>query len=393
MNTVVTFLQEMIRIPSLSNSAEEQQAGERMVQEMQALGFDAAWRDAKGNAIGYLRGQTRGPAWLLLTHLDIVSVGDLSLWKHPPFAAVVDGGKVHGRGSVDIKGPLAAQVYAVAELIKSGERPPNDIVVLAPVEEETAGQGAEYFAQHMPLKTPSGDEIHFGACIVGEPSSNRVMLGHRGVARVLLNFQGSAHHASRAINEQNPYFDLGTFLERLSEVKLLHHHILGVSTIAPTMIHADTRSQNVTPNTVQLFLDWRYSVETQADMQATLDQLTEGLNVQFKTWPAWSHGELLPLFAGPSGQNSPGFFIERDDPLVTLLDKTLREVRPDAPEPSIWRFATDGRFFSNEGIPTVGFGPGNELLAHTTDEAIDISELETHIEVLVRLLRNPISAR
>ena len=390
MNNVITFLQDMIRIPSLSNSPEEQQAGQRMVAEMQALGFDAAWQDQKGNAIGLYRGTNRGAAWLLLTHVDIVSVGDLSLWKHPPFEAVVENGLVHGRGSVDIKGPLAAQVYSVAELIRSGERPPNDIVVLAPVEEETAGQGAEYFVNHLPLKTPLGDEIEIGACIVGEPSRNRVMLGHRGVARVLITFQGSAHHASRAIAEQNPYFALGTFLERLSEAKLRNHHILGASTIAPTMIHADSGSQNVTPNTVQLMLDWRFSVESEAEMKATIDHLAQGLNVSFKTFPAWTHGELIPRFAGPGGQNSPGFFIEREHILVKLLDKMLHEIEPNAPEPGVWAFATDGRFFFDKGIPAVGFGPGNELLAHTTDEAIEVAALETHIAVLTRLLRNPL---
>lgn len=391
----VHFLQEMIRIPSITNSPQELQAAQRAVAEMQSLGFDDAWCDAKGNAIGLYRGTSpsgtqRGPAWLLLTHVDIVSVGDLSLWKHPPFEAVVENGLVHGRGSVDIKGPLAAQIYSVARLIQSGERPPNDIVVLAAVEEETAGQGAEYFVNHLPLQTPAGETIQLGACVVGEPSSNRVMLGHRGVARFLLTFQGSAHHASRAIAENNPYFALGTFLERLSEARLRNHHILGYSTIAPTMIHADSGSQNVTPNRVQLILDWRFSTESEAEMRAILDELCAGLNVQFKTWAPWTHGELIPLFAGPSGQNSPGFFIEREHPLVTLLDATLRSVNPSAPAPDVWRFATDGRFFSDRGIPTVGFGPGNELLAHTTDEAIGVDEIATHIEVLTRLLRNPL---
>ena len=397
-NQTVRFLQDMIRIPSLSNSPEELQAAERMVQEMHALGFDEAWQDEKGNAIGLYRGansgansgKDRSAAWLLLTHVDIVSVGDLALWKHEPFAGIVEDGWVHGRGSVDIKGPLVAQVYSVAALINAGVRPPNDIVVLAAVEEETAGQGAEYFVNHLPLKTPSGEEIQIGACIVGEPSRNRVMLGHRGVTRILLNFQGNAHHASRAIAEQNPYFALGTFLERLSEAQLRDHHILGLSTIAPTMIHADTRSQNVTPNSVQLLLDWRYSTETQAEMQAIVEHLVQGLNVSFQTWPAWTHGEQVPLFAGPGGQNSPGFFIERDHPLVKLLDAALHNVSPDAPEPGVWHFATDGRFFMDRGIPTVGFGPGNELLAHTTEEAIPVSDLVTHITVLTQVLQNPI---
>ncbi len=387
MSSLTTFLQDLIRIPSLSASADETRAGQRMVAELQTLGFDAAWIDAKGNTFGLYRGTELGPAWLLLTHLDIVSVGDLALWKHPPFDAVLENGIVHGRGAVDIKGPLAAQVYAVAELIGQGERPPRTVVVMAAAEEETAGQGAEYFVRNLPLRTPAGDEIEFAACIVGEPSGNRVMLGHRGVARFILKFTGKAHHASRAIADVNPYFALGTFLERLSETRLRNHPIVGPSSIAPTMILADTRSQNVTPNAVELLLDWRFSSETQADMQALFEELTTGLNVEFTTQPAWAHGTHDARFAGPNGQNTPGFSIERDHPLVKLLDSTLRTVNPTAAEPGVWLFATDGRFLADLGVPTVGFGPGDELLAHTTNEKIGIDELELNIAVLTKILR------
>jgi acetylornithine deacetylase/succinyl-diaminopimelate desuccinylase-like protein len=63
-------------------------------------------------------------------------------------------------------------------------------------------------------------------------------------------------------------------------------------------------------------------------------------------------------------------------------------VNPSAPEPGVWRFATDGRFTAARGIPTIGFGPGDENLAHTTLEHIDVSAMEFHIAVLSRFLLN-----
>lgn len=76
------------------------------------------------------------------------------------------------------------------------------MVVLAATDEESSGDGAKHFTQHLPLRAPSGGSISFGACIVSEPSSNRVMLGHCGVMRAFVRFHGRAHHASLAHTTQ-----------------------------------------------------------------------------------------------------------------------------------------------------------------------------------------------
>ena len=230
----VPFLQDLIRTPSMPG--EEANIAARVLEEKRKLRFDAAWTDAKGNAFGLYRGADRGPAWMLMTHLDHIDVGDLSLWAHPPFAAVLENaglesGIVHGRGAVDIKGQLATHVYTVANMIARDLRPKRDIVVTAPVFEEIGGEGAEFMCKHLPLQTPDGSSISFGACIVAEPSSNRVMLGHRGVSRATVSFHGEAHHASFGLYDKNPHFALGKFLERLSKFTMPTHPVLGSSSI------------------------------------------------------------------------------------------------------------------------------------------------------------------
>lgn len=370
------FLQDLIRTPSMPG--EEAQIAAHVLEEMRKLGFDAAWTDAKGNAFGLYRGLERGPAWMLMTHLDHIDVGDLSLWEHPPFAGILENGIVHGRGAVDIKGQLATHVYTVANMIARGVKPKRDIVVVAPVFEEIGGEGAEYMCKHLPLQTPDGSNISFGACIVAEPSSNRVMLGHRGVSRATVSFHGEAHHASFGLYDKNPHFAVGKFLERLSKFVMPTHPVLGSSSISPTVIHADTASNNLTPNRIDLVLDWRTTSETGDDVREILRSLTEGLPATFESYDDWD--------SGSGGLKQPGFYTEATNPLVQQLQAAVLEKNPNAPEPGIWQFATDGRHTQAAGIPTVGFGPGDGTLAHTTRERIEVAEMTWHMEVLEKFL-------
>ena len=338
----------------------------RALREWQNLGFDQTLTDAAGNALGLVRGREDGPAWLLLTHLDHVHEGDVGLWPHPPFKAVLEGGKVYGRGAVDIKGPLAAQTYALAKLLARGERPRANVWLAAVTEEEIGGTGAAYLIRH-----PPGE---IGAVIVGEPSGNRLMLGHRGVAHVHVTLSGTAHHASLSLQD-NPLHALGELLRRVREVELPVHPVVGRSSLTPTQIETDSGSENLTPNTATVTLDWRSS-EGEAEMRATLETLLEGLPAAHDLAPMWTP------------QNTPGF---ATPPNAALVQKVLPYTRPPMIEnghdaPGIWSFATDGRYTHQAGWPTVGWGPGNEKLAHTVREAIGVDELEAYVKALSELL-------
>ena len=373
--SVVAFLQEILRLES--RSGDEARLAARVVLEMQRLGFDAAWIYESGNALGLVSGGERGAGVMLLTHLDHIDVGDLSLWQHPPFAGVLEAGVLHGRGAVDIKGPLAAQMYALAAILEAGERPRRDVLIAMPVLEETGGAGMMALMATLPIPTPLGDFVP-GACIVGEPSNNRVMLGHRGVCRSTISFHGRAHHASLGLKADNPHFALAKFLTRLETFQPVTHEILGSSSLTPTVIRADTSSNNLTPNRIDLTLDWRTTTETADDVRRTLETLLDGLPASFSSFEDW-HGDA-------TGIKHPGFVTKPDHPLVTRLQQVVTRAIPDTLEPSIWRFATDGRFSHARGIATVGFGPGDERLAHTTRERIAVSELELHIAALSAFL-------
>jgi succinyl-diaminopimelate desuccinylase len=371
---VIPFLQEILRLESRTYA--EAALAARVVQEMQVQNFDAAWIDQTGNALGLVRGRERGAATMLLTHLDHIDVGDTALWQHPPFAGVLEDGVIYGRGAVDIKGPLAAQLFTLAGLLKTGLRPRRDVILAVPVEEEVGGRGMAELVSKLPLETPLG-LLEIGFCVVGEPSGNKIMLGHRGVCRCTVRFHGRAHHASLGLHTENPHFAYGVFLNRLRLLELPQHPILGVSTISPTTIHADTSSNNLTPNTITLTLDWRTTTEVGADVRRILESLLTGLPASFVSYDDWT--------SGTDGVKNPGFITEPNHPLVTALQRVRDDLLGQS-KSGIWQFATDGRWAHKMGIACVGFGPGEENLAHTTLEQITVQQLEDHVQVLQKFL-------
>ncbi len=369
MKELIAFARELIRIPSPSGA--EGALARRVVAEFERLGYDEAWIDEAGNALGRIRGEEPGPGWLFLTHLDHVDPGDETAWPHPPFSGHLDeAGRIWGRGAVDIKGPLAATVYLKAFLPK---RPRRDVFVASVVEEELGGRGAEHLVKTM------GER--FGATIVAEPSNLETMHGHRGVARVRVRFFGQAHHAALAAPEENPHWALARFYERLRVARKPTHPLLGVSQITPTVLFADTRSQNRTPGRIELILDWRTVGESPEAMRALLAELLRGLPAKAVVPELWEHGEL---------ENTPGFVTPPEHPLIKALLTARKRVLGKPGRTSLWFFATDGRYTAAAGIPTAGLGPGDPKLAHTEGEWVRAGDLEKGARVYAALAEGPV---
>jgi acetylornithine deacetylase/succinyl-diaminopimelate desuccinylase-like protein len=331
----VAFAQELIRIPSLPGA--EGDVAARVMKEMKDLGYDEVEVDSLGNVIGLVRGGGEGPPVLMNCHMDIVAAGDPAEWEFPPFGGVVEGGFLHGRGAMDIKGPLAIQTH-VAPLMR--ERLDGDLIVAHTVFEERGGWGMNHFLDVTPVRP--------GAVIIGESTHGDVTIGHRGRAEVEVVIRGLAGHASAPERARNALDPLPAVLEAV--VKLSAEQasdpILGRASVVPTMVDVRPESRNVIPDEVVITLDWRESYT--------------GLS------------ELRDLF-------TPGFLMDREHPLITAAAMAVGG-REDPSVPAVvrpWAFATDGGWSCGvAGIPTLGFAPGEERFAHTNRERLDLAEAE-----------------
>ena len=364
---VVAFARRLIATPSMPG--EEGAVAALVQEEMRRLGYDEVRADELGNVIGVIRGRGSGRSVMLNTHLDHVSPGDPALWTAPPFSATVRDGAIYGRGAVDIKGPTACQVHAGGLLRAAGLRPPGDLYVVGAVLEECGGLGSKHLAR----------TVRADCAVVGEPSANTLRRGHRGRVGIVAEVRGRAAHASVPHRAINPHYPLAAFLCRLRDVPLRAQEPFGASSVAPTLYRIDSTSSNVIPSMAQVYLDWRnVPAESPDDALAVLRPLLE------EALPPGATGNVrvdvhdLTTYTGIRGifpYIRPSFLLEEDNPLLLAARQTLEDMLGRPFRPGIWGFATDGGHLMAAGIPTIGFGPGDEAQAHVVDEHIEIAQL------------------
>jgi putative selenium metabolism hydrolase len=380
-NALVEFTQQIVRIPSLPGH--EGDVAAAISQEMKRLAYDEVWTDEVGNIIGKINGGS-GPTILLNGHMDHVDPGPAEGWPYPPFSGQIVGHELWGRASVDMKGPVAAMLYAASLFKQEGLRPPGDVLMTVPVMEEIGGLGTQHLAK----------QLQAAAAICGEPSRNILRRGHRGRVGLVVTIKGRSAHASVPHLGINPHYGAAAFLSQLPTLAMAQDETLGLATVVPTLYATDQVSPNVIPGQVTLSLDWR-TVPSEppeaivAKLQALLDT-SLAANREFETG-AGTVQILTREFKTYNGVKQtlpaifPSYILAQDDPFIQAAQATLISVLGEDKGVDIWRFATDGGHLMAAGIPTIGFGPGDETLAHTNQERLDLNQLKTAVTAYAAL--------
>jgi succinyl-diaminopimelate desuccinylase len=368
------FARDLIRIPSPPGG--EADVASRVLDEMKALGFDDVRSDAVGNVIGVVRGAEAGaPSVLVNSHLDVVAEGDPDAWEYPPFSGAVEGGFLHGRGAMDIKGPLALQTYAAAAL---RGRARGDVIVAHTVFEERGGLGMRRLLE--------AGEVKPDAVILGEATHGDVCVGHRGRAEIRVRIHGVAGHASAPERAKNA---LDLLPQVLGAIQALAGEqpsdpILGKASLVATGVEVLPESPNVIPDLVTVIVDWRILPrqtretlvgQVEAAVNAALPEVPDGYRVEValsqerqRTYTGVE--EVRELY-------TPGFLMAPEHPVVRAATSAVG-LRDGGTGPAVtrpWAFATDGGWSAGvNGIPTIGFAPGEERYAHTNRERLDLGE-------------------
>ncbi len=369
----LAFAAELIRIPSPPGREEE--VAQRLRREMEALGLDDVRVDRVGNVVGVARGTGEAPPILLNCHLDVVAEGDPSEWEVPPFSGEIRDGFLHGRGAMDIKGPLALQTYSAASL---AGKVPGDVIVAHTVLEERGGLGMKALLEE--------GSVVPAAVVIGEATHGDVCLGHRGRAEIEVIIHGRAGHASAPERAHNALDLLGAVLAAVRDVAREQpaDPTLGAATLAATTVDTLPQSRNVIPDRVVLALDWRV-LPGDAD-DALLRRIREGVVQRIPRIPPGFElevrmaSELQRTYTGYEEEKSlmtPGFLLDAEHPVVRAAVRAVGR-REDVSTPARarpWRFATDGGWSCGiHAIPTIGFAPGEERYAHTNRERLDVEE-------------------
>lgn len=371
-DNAIEFARELIRIPSLPG--DERALATRLAAEMEALGYDGVSTDELGSVYGVIPGGDAPPV-MLSCHLDMVSVGDESEWEVPPLEGAVKDGYLHGRGAMDIKGPLALQTYVAASMAGTA---PGDIIVAHTVLEERGGWGMQHLVE-------SG-AVEPAAVIIGESTQGDITIGHRGRAEFEVAIRGVASHASAPERAKNA-LDLVPWV--LSAVHTMNANeasdpVLGKATAVATGLDVRPFSRNVIPDEAVVVVDWRI---LPGDTRETLTaRLKAAVDAQIATGGGIPNGFSVEVRGATEQQSTytghtrsrnmvtPGFLMEADHPMITAAAEAVGRADGDGPATvRPWTFATDGGWTCGvNGIPTLGFAPGEERYAHTNTERLAI---------------------
>jgi putative selenium metabolism hydrolase len=363
---LVAFAQKLVQTPS--PSGQEGDLAALVQAEMVGLDYDQVRVDEVGNVIGRVAGGS-GPSLMLNGHMDHVNAGDPAHWRHPPFGGEIHDGELWGRGAADMKGALAAMVYAGGLVKKLGAPPPGDLYVTAVVQEEVGGLGARHLARDLPV----------ARAIVGEASANQLRRGHRGRVELVAHFEGRSVHASMPDLGANPHASMAHFVMQLGALQMAADPAYGASTVAPTRVISEPTSANVTPAALHLVLDWRNvpgegADEIVAKLEAALARSLESgcqgrIEVVIKELTSYTGFQM----AYPN--TFPSFTTAADHAWLAGAQEALRAALGREVEVGTWRFATDGSHFAAAGTTVIGFGPGDDGVVHTVEERLPVEQL------------------
>ena len=263
---LVAFAQKLVQTPSVST--QEGEVARLLVEEMERAGFAEVTIDRMGNVIGRI-GPQEGPKLLYDAHMDTVDVGDPSAWKRDPFAGEIQGGVLYGRGACDMKGALAAMVYAGKAIVEGGFTLGGGLYVVGVVQEEPCeGLAIQHVIEREGLRP--------NWVVLGEATNLQLSRGQRGRIEFRITVRGRSCHASRPERGVNAIYEAARVIVGLELLapQLNRDSFLGKGSITVTEINSTSGSRNAVPDSCTLYVDRRLTVgETETKALAELRQV------------------------------------------------------------------------------------------------------------------------
>ena len=369
--TIVQFLRDICAIPSMDSQIGP--VGERVAAEMRQLGFDEVRFDKMGNVFGRVG---RGPTTIVYdSHIDTVGVGDPSAWRWDPFQGKVEDGVLYARGACDEKGSTPGMIYGIALARDLGllDLDTFTIYYFGNMEEWCDGIAPNSFVEVDPRVRPD-------FVVIGEPTRMQVYRGHKGRLELKITAKGKSAHAASNHLGDNAIYEMLPIIDAISklEPQLGDHEFLGHGKITVSDMQVKTPSINAVPDECTIFIDRRMTFgETKEAVRAQIEALI----------PADQRGSIAleelfydePSYTGfvfPVDKYFPAWAFEEAHPLVVAGQQTRAAIGlPEAPAGK-WNFSTNGIYWAGKaGIPSIGFGPGDEVTAHTTEDSVSLEDV------------------
>ena len=377
MTATTEWLGRLVAEPTVS-AAPNRALMERLAAELSVRGAVCRlFPDASGQKASLLaRIGPEGAGGLMLSgHIDVVPVEGQE-WTRPPFALTREGGRLYGRGTADMKGFVAAML-ALAGRVSGPGRP---LWLALSHDEEVGCVGVRPM-----LAAMAAEGLRPALVVVGEPTSLRPGMGHKGKVAFTVTAQGRARHSAEAPLALNALHLAADFMGRL---RALQEGIAAEGPqeagygVAYTTVHVGRLSGgtavNLVPAQAEMLVEVRHlAAETADDWVHRLKALAETVVAPLRA--------RFPEAALTVTETNryPGLAARGDDPAIAAFAACL----PGGREPVMLDFGTEAGLFAQAlGVPVVVCGPGDMAQGHRPDEFIDASQLDLCDSLLDRVV-------
>ncbi|HEV2107372.1 MAG TPA: ArgE/DapE family deacylase [Thermomicrobiales bacterium] len=379
---IVEMAKELVAIPS--PSGEELAVMEFVIGWCAARGIEhqvLAKDPARPNVVISIGDPVAGPTIVMNGHLDTVPVSDAGAWASGPFEPRLseDGKHLFGRGSGDMKASTGVMIYLMGLLKDAPLKGCLQAHVVS--DEELSGR---FGTLHLLEEIEAGRLTRPDYCLIGEKSDLKVRNAERGILGLEVTFLGRASHTAAArATGINAIAKAAKGVLALEQDLDRFHPSVGKPVISVNTIQAGV-AHNVVPGECMISIDRRLVPgETKESAVAEVRAVLDGVAAEDPDF-------RYELTVDPHGDFIEANITDESSPLVAALQQSVRTVMGQEPEWFVaWAGATDGRFYRQAGIDTVGFGPGGER-AHGANECVYIDDLvvqaRVYAETITRLL-------
>jgi len=359
-------LGRLVRIRSVSG--QEAEVNAELARQMEEAGFDEVRTDGLGNVIGRIG---RGPRVLAVdAHMDTVDVGNRDNWTFDPFSGEVKDGFVWGRGSTDQEGGAAAFVTAGRIVRELGLGDRLTLVCTGTVmEEDCDGLCWKYLVEEEGLKPE--------LVISTEPTDLGVYRGQRGRMEIALSFRGISAHGSAPERGDNAIYKAARACLAIEELngRLAGDDFLGKGSLTVSEIRSGGPSLCAVADFARIHVDRRLTRgETRESAVAELRAIAEPLGGTLEVL-RYDGTACTGLKYGMESY-FPTWVLDEDHPAVRRGAAVFEALFDRPARVDKWTFSTNGVTINGlYGIPVIGFGPGNEVMAHAPDEKVPVDDL------------------
>lgn len=371
---IISYLKELISIPTAYPSGNTLQMAAYLSKNFSAMGYATETHAAVPGLDNVVaRIGSGSPSLVFNVHVDTVDAGDLSLWSRPPLEATVEGSHVFGLGSANCKGSGAVQLWLAKEIVRRGGPVKGEVLFTFVTDEESLGPNGMCFLREQGIVKPD-------ILLLGAPTDNSLITTERGVLWVEVTTIGRPAHAGQPEDGDNAILRMIRIINRLdSEMSSrLSQRIDGDlrSTINIGKLQGG-KNTNVVPSQCVAQIDRRILPSE------TVDQaLTEIVS-------------LIDLAGEPDEtvfveqlRGTNGFRGDISGPLVKSLSDAIVAVTGSPARFSAAIGVSDGRYFADDGIEIVNFGPGIGSEGHASNESVSVDSLRTSALILDQAFDN-----